>query len=106
MPVRDSALKKFGENIGKILETRTLSQEALAEGADVDRTYVGGVWRGEWHPPTQSGQRQLAIGVSLRLKEDRPMNRKKLQFRQYRITRQSQRFASKCAEIVLHCALW
>jgi len=44
---KDPALVKLGENIRKSRETRKISQEELAELADLDRTYVGGVERGE-----------------------------------------------------------
>jgi transcriptional regulator with XRE-family HTH domain len=47
MPVRDPVLKKFGKNIRERREALQLSQELLAEKADLDRTYVGGVERGE-----------------------------------------------------------
>lgn len=41
------ALKRFGANVRSVREKRELSQEALAEIADLDRTYVGGLERGE-----------------------------------------------------------
>jgi len=44
---KDPALVKLGENIRKSRENRKISQEELAELADLDRTYVGGVERGE-----------------------------------------------------------
>ena len=47
MPAPDPALKKFGANVRARRESRDLSQEALAELADLDRTYIGGIERGE-----------------------------------------------------------
>ncbi|MEY2878030.1 MAG: hypothetical protein RLZZ15_410 [Verrucomicrobiota bacterium] len=49
MPAKEKnpALKRFGTNVRTLRETRELSQEELAEIADLDRTYVGGLERGE-----------------------------------------------------------
>ncbi len=44
---RNPALKRFGTNVRALREKRELSQEQLAEIADLDRTYVGGLERGE-----------------------------------------------------------
>jgi ribosome-binding protein aMBF1 (putative translation factor) len=38
MPIRDPALKRLGENIRKKRESRALSQETLAEQADLCAT--------------------------------------------------------------------
>lgn len=46
MPVPNPILKKFGANVRARREARELSQETLAELADLDRTYIGGVERG------------------------------------------------------------
>jgi transcriptional regulator with XRE-family HTH domain len=43
---KNNALKRFGKNIRDRREALGLSQEALAEKASLDRTYIGGVERG------------------------------------------------------------
>ncbi len=40
-------LKLIGNNIRKLRQLKSLSQEGLAEVADLDRTYVSSVERGE-----------------------------------------------------------
>ena len=46
MPPSDPALKKFGSNVRSRRDALDLSQEQLAERADLDRTYISGVERG------------------------------------------------------------
>ena len=46
MPAPDPALKRFGANVRARREARELSQEKLAELADLDRTYISSVERG------------------------------------------------------------
>lgn len=41
-----AALRKFGENVRTRREALDLSQEQLAERAELDRTYISGVERG------------------------------------------------------------
>ena len=41
------ALERFGENVRTLRKKRDLSQEELAAEAELDRTYMGGVERGE-----------------------------------------------------------
>jgi len=43
----DAVKKIFGEQIRAIRHKRELSQEALANLCELDRTYIGGVERGE-----------------------------------------------------------
>jgi transcriptional regulator with XRE-family HTH domain len=50
MPVRDRTLINFGRNVARIRDQRSLSQDALAEKADLDRTYVSGIERGVRNP--------------------------------------------------------
>jgi transcriptional regulator with XRE-family HTH domain len=46
MPVPEPVLKKFGANVRAKRESKELSQEKLAELADLDRTYISSVERG------------------------------------------------------------
>jgi transcriptional regulator with XRE-family HTH domain len=46
VPAKEPVLRKFGENVRALRESQTLSQEQLAERADLDRTYISGVERG------------------------------------------------------------
>ncbi|MDE0145095.1 MAG: helix-turn-helix transcriptional regulator [Nitrospira sp.] len=39
--------KRFGARLREIRRQKGLSQEALASACDLDRTYIGGVERGE-----------------------------------------------------------
>jgi transcriptional regulator with XRE-family HTH domain len=44
----DSELQKhFGDRVRELRKLKGLSQEALALACDLDRTYIGGVERGE-----------------------------------------------------------
>ncbi|WP_117195242.1 helix-turn-helix domain-containing protein [Rhizobium terrae] len=40
-------LKKFGARVRALRLSQSLSQEVLADRAELDRTYIGGVERGE-----------------------------------------------------------
>jgi transcriptional regulator with XRE-family HTH domain len=44
---KDPSLKEFGERIREARKSKGLSQEALAFAAGIDRSYMGGVERGE-----------------------------------------------------------
>ncbi len=46
MPPTETTLRKFGDNVRTLREAQDLSQEQLAERADLDRTYISGVERG------------------------------------------------------------
>lgn len=50
MPVRSPAHAAFGTAIREIRNEIGISQEALADRCDLDRTYVSGIERGERNP--------------------------------------------------------
>jgi len=50
MRKRDSILCSFGQSLAKHRRAKELSQEALAEKADLDRTYLSGIERGVRNP--------------------------------------------------------
>jgi transcriptional regulator with XRE-family HTH domain len=43
----DSALTAFGSTVRALRQERGFSQEALADAAGIDRSYMGGIERGE-----------------------------------------------------------
>lgn len=45
--IKNNFLKKVGLNIRRIRSEKGLSQESLAFEADLDRSYIGGVERGD-----------------------------------------------------------
>jgi len=47
MVSHDDILKRFGERVRALRKARGLSQEAFADTCGLDRTYVGGIERGE-----------------------------------------------------------
>jgi transcriptional regulator with XRE-family HTH domain len=50
MSSRHRALDLFGQNVRKNRTEKGLSQEALAEKADLDPTYISGIERGVRNP--------------------------------------------------------
>ena len=50
MPKRDKALFQFGHNVSRLRDQAGLSQDKLAEKADLDRTYFSGIERGVRNP--------------------------------------------------------
>ena len=65
---RERKIKKhFGERVREIRKRKGLSQEGLALACDLDRTYVGGVERGERNISLLNIQKiARALGVSAR----------------------------------------
>ena len=47
MPRSRTILQAFGERVRELRRTQGLSQEAFADKCDLDRTYIGGIERGE-----------------------------------------------------------
>lgn len=50
MSQRDRALTAFGKSLRRERETRKLTQEKLAEKANLDPTYISGIERGVRNP--------------------------------------------------------
>jgi transcriptional regulator with XRE-family HTH domain len=50
MPKHDSVLAVLGQNVRKRREARELTQEKLAERANLDATYISGIERGLRNP--------------------------------------------------------
>ncbi len=66
MPDREPILKQFGQNVRQRRVFHRISQEGLAERADLDRTYVGAIERGERNPTIISAVRiARALQVSV-----------------------------------------
>jgi transcriptional regulator with XRE-family HTH domain len=47
MPAKPIPLKVLGERIREMRKVKSLTQEDLAYESDIDRSYIGGVERGE-----------------------------------------------------------
>jgi len=50
MTIRHRSLSAFGLNVRKLREANALTQETLAEKADLDPTYISGIERGIRNP--------------------------------------------------------
>lgn len=65
MPKADPLLRKFGQSVAKIRRAKALSQEALAEKAELDRTYLSDIERGVRNPGIKNVARiAKALGVT------------------------------------------
>ena len=60
MSQRHQTLTRFGLNVRRRREAIGLSQEALAEKAELDRTYISGIERGTRNPTILSAARVAA----------------------------------------------
>ena len=60
MSHRHQTLTRFGLNVRRRREAIGLSQEALAEKADLDRTYISGIESGTRNPTILSAARVAA----------------------------------------------
>ena len=66
MKSKPSARRIFAENLRKARQARRLSQEALAELANLHRTYVGSIERAERNVSIDNMERlAAAVGISL-----------------------------------------
>ena len=65
---RDEAIKvAFGKRVRELRTEKGLSQEGLALACDLDRTYIGGIERGERNVGLVNIQKiAAALGVPLR----------------------------------------
>ena len=66
-PMADSdILQKFGKRVRELRAAAEYSQEAFAEECDLDRTYMGGIERGERNLGLRNVERIAeAIGITL-----------------------------------------
>lgn len=66
MPKRDYILSTFGHNVSRLRSQAGLSQDQLAEKADLDRTYLSGIERGVRNPGIKVVLRLArALGVTV-----------------------------------------
>lgn len=64
MSTRDPLLVKLGQNLKRYREGSGLSQEKLAEVAEIDRTYVSDIERGNRNPGIKNIARLAkALGI-------------------------------------------
>lgn len=66
MPKPDPILAAFGRNVARLRTERGLSQDKLAEEAEIDRTYVSGIERGVRNPGIKAVlklAKALGVGV-------------------------------------------
>jgi transcriptional regulator with XRE-family HTH domain len=58
--------EKFGRAVKEVREKQLMSQEKLAELAEIDRTYVSMIERGKRHPTLEvAGRIANALGMKL-----------------------------------------
>ena len=62
----DDVLIRFGRRVRELRASQDYSQEAFAAACGVDRTYMGGIERGERNLALRNIERiALALGISL-----------------------------------------
>ena len=62
----DPSLRDFGFSVKRLREAKGLTQEALAEKADLDRTYISDIERGARNPGIKNaGCRRSRIALPL-----------------------------------------
>lgn len=66
MGAKHHALTRFGKNVRRLREERSLTQELLGERASLDPTYISGIERGVRNPSLLSLSR-LAKGLGVTL---------------------------------------
>ena len=65
MPKRDSILLALGRSVRRHREAKGISQEKLAELADLDRTYISDIERGNRNPGIKNvAQLAKALGIT------------------------------------------
>ena len=64
----DPALVSLGKTIRLLRAERKISQEELAYGADIDRSYMGGIERGE-HNIAVMNLKKIAVQLDLKISE-------------------------------------
>jgi len=65
-PLPNSAKDTFSQNVGLIRRVKNISQEKLAEMANLHRTYVGQIERGDVTPTLDAAERVAqALGLEL-----------------------------------------
>lgn len=65
-PLPTSAKETFSQNVGLVRRVKNLSQEKLAEMANLHRTYVGQIERGDVTPTLEAAER-VAQALDLEL---------------------------------------
>ena len=64
----NSALVSLGKTIRSLRAERKISQEGLADGANLDRSYMGGIERGE-HNITVLNLMRVAVQLDIKISE-------------------------------------
>lgn len=66
MPRQADILERFGQRVRALRKEQGYSQEAFAAACELDRTYIGGIERGERNLALRSIEKiALTLGISL-----------------------------------------